>query len=515
MPADAALLETLRAKAMLLLRREKELFELRLDRSRTEAWLGVFHKTSLDLTGKTELGLFEEWTRAMVDDLKFQVSVVYRYEPAARRLTELCQRAHAPLPEHLPLEDETLAFLARNRTGLYGDKDRETLDPMAREAGLGKFLWSYFATRDRQLLLLAGFSAQADKFHPITEHDLDHYRLFAAHLVALLDNISLIGELNRERSELRGSNDQLDASLGELRETQTRLVHSSKVLAEVSRRAGMAEIATGVLHNVGNTLNSVNVSAEVAAKRVAGLKVGSVGRIADILEKNAGRLVAYLTEDAQGLELPAYLKRLGSNLVDERRSISEELELLRQHIEHIKWIVSKQQAYAKTMGLTEACFMNDLMDDAINLAGQALLDDNIQVVRDYQPPVPEALLDRHKVLQILVNLVSNAKHALSASPRIDRRMTARIAARETRIVVELADNGVGVAREHMDKLFSHGFTTKVGGHGFGLHTSALAAKEMGGALSCQSDGPGQGARFVLELPLRAPSTTIPEKTRAI
>jgi two-component system NtrC family sensor kinase len=66
---------------------------------------------------------------------------------------------------------------------------------------------------------------------------------------------------------------------------------------------------------------------------------------------------------------------------------------------------------------------------------------------------------------------------------------------------------VGIAPENLTRIFSHGFTTRTDGHGFGLHSAALAAQQMGGRLTAQSDGPGRGATFTLELPVAAPATT--------
>jgi len=506
--SNATLLEMLRAKAILLLRREKEVLELRHEQTRIEAWLNVFHKISMDLRGKTAGALLETWVAAMIETLKFQVAAAYRGEPQEGTLVLLAEAAHAPLPHTVPVDAATWEFLARNPGGSSRDLPVPVREALGPGIGLGRFLWASFATRETPLyLLLAGFSPNAGRFHIVSEHDPDHYKLFAAHLAALLDNVSLIGALNSERSELQQSNRQLDASLNELREMQGRLVQSSKVLAEVSRRAGMAEVATGVLHNVGNALNGVNISAEVTAARVAELKLASVARIADLLQQHGERLASYLTEDPQGRAVPAFLKRLGENLLDERERIAAEIRTLQQHVEHIKWIVSKQQANAKTTGLTEPCQPAQLMDDAIGIAGGALEALGVAVVRDYQP-MPEALLQKHKVLQILVNLVSNAKNALCESGRDDKRMVARVSRAGAQggggeggpLRIELSDNGVGIAEVHMDKLFTHGFTTRDHGHGFGLHTSALAAQEMGGSLTCTSAGAGRGATFVLELP---------------
>ena len=118
--------------------------------------------------------------------------------------------------------------------------------------------------------------------------------------------------------------------------------------------------------------------------------------------------------------------------------------------------------------------------------------------------MPQVQVEKQKVLQILVNLMRNARDALVESgrqgPAIDLAHPNRRRSDEKKVVIEVIDNGVGIEEENLTKIFSHGFTTKRHGHGFGLHSSANAAKEMGGNLTAHSDGPGRGAVFTLELP---------------
>ncbi|HEX5747505.1 MAG TPA: ATP-binding protein [Archangium sp.] len=66
--------------------------------------------------------------------------------------------------------------------------------------------------------------------------------------------------------------------------------------------------------------------------------------------------------------------------------------------------------------------------------------------------------------------------------------------------IQVHDNGMGIAPEMLTRIFQYGFTTREEGHGFGLHSSALAAQELGGSLTVHSEGPGHGATFTLELP---------------
>ena len=139
----------------------------------------------------------------------------------------------------------------------------------------------------------------------------------------------------------------------------------------------------------------------------------------------------------------------------------------------------------------------------------ALARHGILVGRDYQD-VPVISVDKHKILQILVNLIRNAKYAIETAGKRDKRLAISIRSNERNMVqITITDNGIGIAQENLTRIFSHGFTTKRDGHGFGLHSGALAAKEMGGSLSASSEGPGKGATFILELPLSAPKSGQP------
>jgi C4-dicarboxylate-specific signal transduction histidine kinase len=126
------------------------------------------------------------------------------------------------------------------------------------------------------------------------------------------------------------------------------------------------------------------------------------------------------------------------------------------------------------------------------------------LMRDFQAR-PIVTVERHKVLQILVNIIRNAKFACDESGRSDKRMTVRITQDDRHVRIAVIDNGVGIPQENLTRIFAHGFTTRKTGHGFGLHSGALAAKELGGELLAQSDGPGKGATFTLEFPVTAPS----------
>ena len=278
------------------------------------------------------------------------------------------------------------------------------------------------------------------------------------------------------------------------------LEKAHKELLEASRRAGMAEVATGVLHNVGNVLNSVNVSATLVAEKLRKSKVSNLARAAALFNEHSADLTAFLKVDPKGKQLPAYLNQLVEHIGGEQAALVQELELLKKNVEHIKDIVAMQQSYAKISGVRECIQLSELVEDALRMNAGALMRHEVKVLREYDP-VPGILVDKHKVLQILVNLIRNAKSACSELDRADKQITVRLARNgHERIKIEVSDNGVGIPPENLGRIFEHGFTTRKNGHGFGLHSGALAANEMGGALHVHSDGHGLGATFTLELP---------------
>ena len=294
----------------------------------------------------------------------------------------------------------------------------------------------------------------------------------------------------------------------ERKRAEAELQDAARHLMEVSRQAGMAEVATSVLHNVGNVLNSVNVSCSVVASKVSKSRIGSVAKTADLLREHAGDPVAFFTADPRGRKLPDFLTKLAERLAEEQEDVLQELQLLGKNIDHIKEIVVMQQDYAKISGVTEVLKVTDLIEDSLRMNAGALMRHEVKVIREYDE-VPWITLEKHKAVQILVNLIRNAKHACDASGTADKKVTIRVTHDQDRVRVSVSDNGVGIAPENLTRIFAHGFTTKKNGHGFGLHSGALAAQEMGGSLTVHSKGVGRGATFTLELPAKSPTELEP------
>lgn len=295
---------------------------------------------------------------------------------------------------------------------------------------------------------------------------------------------------------------ELETQVAAKEEALTELATVQSSLLEVSRAAGMAEVATGVLHNVGNVLNSVNVSCTLIMDQLRESRVGNVARVAGMIAESGDGVGQFLTEDPRGRQIPAYLTSLSSALQEEQQLMSKETEALNERIEHIKEIVTMQQTYGRVSGVLETISPEQLMEDALNLTAGTLTRHEITVQRQYEQ-VPPITVDKHKVLQIFLNLINNAKQACMDGDGMEKTIQLRIfTSGHDRLCMQVADNGMGILCENLTRIFHHGFTTRKSGHGFGLHSGALAAKELGGSLTAGSDGPGLGATFTLELPCR-------------
>lgn len=290
--------------------------------------------------------------------------------------------------------------------------------------------------------------------------------------------------------------------ISDRKRAEAALEKAHQELVEISREAGMAEIATGVLHNVGNILNSVNVSAGLLGSMLRTSRARGLAKAVRLLEEHPTDLCDFLSADPKGRLVPGYLQRVSTALATEQARMAEELAHLSQSIDHIKGVVATQQSYARRVTVVEPVQICELAEDAVRLNAVALARNGVTVDRSFAP-VPVLRLDRARVLQILVNLIANASNAMENNPRGTARVTLTVEAPGgANLRVSVKDVGEGIPPQNLTRIFAHGFTTRQSGHGFGLHSCALAAQQMGGTLAAHSDGPGRGAVFTLELPIK-------------
>lgn len=294
----------------------------------------------------------------------------------------------------------------------------------------------------------------------------------------------------------------LDLSSTEMRKRYAELRDAQRRLIEASRKAGMADVAASVLHNIGNVLNSANTSTTMIAQSLRSSSRGGLGKVLALLSEKASP-GEFIDKDPKGKKVLPYLATLEKTLGEECESMTREAESLQKNIEHIRIIVSEQLSLAKgnaKSSVVERVDLDELLQDAINVV-KARANDSIRFTREIGAHTLST--DRHKLLQIVTNLLMNACDSLRDKPggHVDIRTTTLDG---DRVAIEVIDDGSGIAKEHLERIFNHGFTTKPTGHGFGLHGSACAAIELGGTLSANSDGPSCGATFTVTLPRNAP-----------
>lgn len=308
----------------------------------------------------------------------------------------------------------------------------------------------------------------------------------------------------------------MDVTSRKKAEEELQYLHQQLVIS--ARRAGMADVATSILHNVGNVLNSASVSVELLneyAKCQHFEKLFATGRL---LKENKSDLSEYLYGDNKGRLIPLYILTLTERLKDIQESIADEVKNLSKHIRHIKDITAMQQSLGTVTVASEKIFVPEIIDTAFSMCGDIFKNNRIKIKKNYDEQF-FLTTDKAKLLQILVNLLQNSRDALTMGGEGRSRLLSLSVKKsgDDNVDIIVQDNGIGISQEVLTRIFAFGYTTKKDGHGFGLHSSALAAKDLGGSLTAESDGINQGARFILNLPIKIASrrnANVPEQKLA-
>ena len=336
--------------------------------------------------------------------------------------------------------------------------------------------------------------------HDVT--DVDHAKAQLRDAITKLELSQ--SKVVAQNEQLAQANDALTQEVEQRKRIQVEREELNRKLLERSRSVGMADVASTVLHNVGNVLNSVNISVDVAMRALKRVPIDDIALLASLLQQHRHELVHYLSEDVQGKQIPSYLTMLAESMTQNQALVESELIGLSRNVDHIRQVVDRQVHLARSeRPLWEPVCFQHVMEQALAIHRPTLDRRGYEIVERYDKEL-EGLCDRHQVLQILVNLVSNAQKAMEALPDKPHRLTLRVGAATDRpgfVRFEVIDTGMGIASDHLPRLFTQRFTTRSDGHGIGLHSAMLAAKNLGGTLQAHSDGPGQGATFILDLPV--------------
>lgn len=301
--------------------------------------------------------------------------------------------------------------------------------------------------------------------------------------------------LRQAETKVRALNADLEKRVVERTEELNR---AQQELIEKARRAGMADIATSVLHNVGNILTSVLTSGQTIEKSVKSSSLRSM--------KKANQLLQEVVDKAnpKSESLVEYYDILEDLLNKEQSDISENVDQVLKKIDLIRDVIMAQQSFAAADSLSEAVDLVDIVEDALDIQDHAQGHDII-LVREFEP-LPKVVVQKIKIIHVVINLIKNAREAMSFPGIEERRLTLQLRRDVDYCYLNVVDTGVGIPQDHLDRIFTHGFSTKHSGHGFGLHSCANAMKEMSGAISVTSEGEGKGATFTLKFPIPDPAS---------
>ncbi len=276
------------------------------------------------------------------------------------------------------------------------------------------------------------------------------------------------------------------------------VLDNNQILKSLSYKVGAGQVATGVLHNIGNILNSINISIQSLSEMAKNSKIPKLIKANELFHENKMRIGEYITNDKAGRHLPDFYAGIGEFMKEDNAQLKDELDELKDHLNLVKELIATQQNYAKCFTGRRRLPVMDLLTDALKIEKMSIQKHKIRV--DVQCPDEATIfVEKPKALHVLVNLIKNGIEAILAAEKTGH-FQINVAIEESHVAVTIRDNGIGLCREQLAKMFSFGFTTKLDGHGFGLFTSYQLMKEMDGKIAVSSEGLRKGAVFHLEFP---------------
>ncbi len=354
------------------------------------------------------------------------------------------------------------------------------------------------------------FSAFTYGFKKIADGDYDYISKLEEGEDLKFEFIPLLSSLSKMSIDIKDQMSKREEVQQELIEagkqleakviTRTEELNKTKnELVTISREAGRAEFATDVIHNIGNALNSININTDTLRSQMKDLQIPVIKKITELFEINKDNLEKLITKDSVGKKIPDIINQFYEYLKEVQKLTIKDLKEIKKDIQHIQNIIANQQSHAKNILVMEVYSPIEIMDEAIRMNRRTMGRYNISITKKYSA-VSDIKTDKHKLLQVLTNLVSNAKQSFEKQNRENRNITCFIRKQNYILEFEVKDNGIGIYKENITKIFTHGFTTRKDGHGFGLHNSANNVKQLDGELLVRSDGIGKGASFIVKIP---------------
>ena len=306
-----------------------------------------------------------------------------------------------------------------------------------------------------------------------------------------------IEELKEENEQLRT---ELTRKISEIEKIAERLRKAEEELEDKSQNEGMAEIAAGVLHNVANVLSSVNSSNTFIQDTAKYSKVDGLIKANKLLREHIDHIDQFIFEDPRGKKLLNYYLKLEEPLRKEREDIVTQSERLDEKISIINDVITAQQSHAVSSQITSETVLSEIVESTLSLQEDLVEDYKLDVTTDLKATTP-VIAQRSKLIHVLVNFIKNAGESMEENHPENKKLTIKTWEDSYKVYLSVTDNGLGIKGENLDKIFSHTYTTKKKGHGFGLHSSANYMKEMGGKIKVSSEGRGKGTTFTLVFPI--------------
>jgi PAS domain S-box-containing protein len=278
---------------------------------------------------------------------------------------------------------------------------------------------------------------------------------------------------------------------------------------ELSRSAGMAEVAIEVIHHIGNGLTSINVASALAIEQLRNSKASFLPKVVELLRQHSSDLPEFIAQDPKGKALPRFLENLAKHLMEERARLLLQMADLQKSVDTVKSIVVMQQEHAAWHPMPHRSLLSQMVAEALKPFADEIKRHHIAVHQAFNPRL-RITVDTHVAVGILKALLSNARLACLASGGSGNAITVRVLAGEAHLHISISHTGAAIAAEDLHRVFHPDGISGEAGSGLPLHNAALNAKVLGGRLRIQNQGAELGATFVLTLPLR-PGKSRPEE----
>jgi len=309
---------------------------------------------------------------------------------------------------------------------------------------------------------------------------------------AIAEQIGKIIDHKQAEGELKRYQEQLEQIVQErtrdLEETQKELINKAM-------EAGMAQMSAMLLHNIGNAITPIKVHIEAIKPKELERTLHYLEECYLDLSDHARDLNHYMNEDLRGKEVFAYMGELINSLNKREKQMVETCTKVDGGISYISDILALQQTYvASEQETMERTSLNAIIYDAIRMQTGALEKRGITVTEELPSDLPKLIIDKSRLMQVIVNLIKNSYEAIDELGQDDREkvISFRSFAADENIGFQIADSGIGIEPERIGMVFEFGRSNK-GSSGFGLHYGKMFVEANRGTINISSPGKGKGA----------------------